>query len=149
MIGTLVLADRTFELRRFTLRENARAYPLACQLVAGGVIDRWLEAMERALAAVASAGRGEPASTASSAWMVSEEEMGQMADLVFMACRAADAELTREAFDELAISPRELIGAFFEARYCTGVWIRPEADEPAGEGDGEPAPFSPTSTSAE
>lgn len=152
-LGTITLGERTFELRLFTLRENARAYPLARQLVADGVVDRWIEAIDGAVASLQAIERGERLPGAPSAWVISEEEMGQMADLVFMACVAVDSALTRDEFDALPVSPRDLFDAFIQARYCTGAWLRPDpkevVDEPAGEGDGATAPLQPKSTSGE
>jgi hypothetical protein len=159
MIGTITLGERVFTLRRFTLRENARAYPLARQLVVDGVIDRWVEALQTVIDALAKEAAGERAGGAPGQWEVSEDEMGRMADFVFMACQASEPDLTREAFDALPVSPRDLFNAFFEARYCTGAWVRPDpaetaptddaGEKPEGEADGAPAPLQPTSTSDE
>lgn len=129
MTGEVSLGGRTFTLRPFTLRENVKAYPLAQRLTTDGLIDRWVEAK--------------------GLLVVTEEEMGALVDLAFLACLAADPDLTQEDFDALPVTPPELLEAFLQARYATGGWRRPDPKKPAkpaGEGKGEPAPRR-TSTS--
>ena len=66
-----------------------------------------------------------------------DEEMEHLAELAFLAASAADRTLKREVFDELPITPSQLLDAFFITRYQTGAWLAPEeAQAEPGEAQG-------------
>lgn len=122
----ITLGGRTFDVPPFVLRLNLKLYPLCRKLTNGEILERSVRA--------------------GGVLEASEEEMADLADLAFQACRAGDPELTREAFDELAITPPELLDAFFTARYQTGAWLPvPAGDAGEGEGQGEARPLNSTS----
>lgn len=120
----ITLGGRTFAVPALPLRANIKAYPLCVKLTNASLVDRAL------------ASRG--------VLDISEDELTDLAALAYLGAAAAEPGLSRDEFDALAITPLELLDAFFGLRYQTGAWVeRP----PAGEGEGEKSP--PTSTSTE
>lgn len=121
---TITLAGQPIEVPMLPLRLNMKAYPL-CQRY--NTKEFWERVKE-----------------AKGSLQCSEEEMADLAELAFIAAKAADPTLERDAFDGWAITPPELLDCFFHVRYQTGGWteLTPEqaaaleaSDEP-GEAQG-------------
>ncbi len=112
----VTLGGRTFDVPLFVLRHTIQIYPL-CQKL-GGVVARSV--------------LNEGVLTASA------EEMIDMADAVFLGCRAAEPALTRDEFDNLPVAPHELFEAFLIMRIQTGAWRQAssEGSDDAGEAPG-------------
>lgn len=124
---TISLGARTFAVPPLPFRVSMVVYPLCQKLTNAGLAERLLKAAV------------EP-------WGVSMEEMTDLGDIAFLSCRTADPELTREAFDELPITPAQLFDAFFALRVACGGWGRPaEGQEPKGEAKGPKRPRRSTS----
>ena len=116
----------TVETEMFSLRLNAKAYPLCLKLGSANLVARWV------------AGKGVIDAT--------EEEMGDLITLAYLSAKASDPSLTQEVFEDRHMSPGQLMDAFILARYQTGMWkpILPGEEAPP-EDQGEATP--PTSTS--
>ena len=112
---TITLGGATFAVPPLPLRINRIAYPICRRLTAAKLIDRAV-AIKGALDCTA-------------------EEMGDLADLAYLAASAADGSLTREVFDDMPVTPPELLDAFFATRYQTGAWVEAE---PSADADIEP-----------
>lgn len=121
------LGGRIFAVPPLPLRINRTVYPL-CRALSTGPDGAGMEAsfIGRVLAANGSI------------FAATDDELDKLADIAFGAANAADKSLTREEFDDLPITPVELLDAFFAIRPQTGVWIAPKASDEAGEqGQGE------------
>jgi hypothetical protein len=117
------LGGRTFDVPALPLRINKTAYPLCRKLSAGGPDGR-LSELTKSLD-------------------YSEEEMADLMELAFLAVTAADPTVDRAAFEELPVTPPELLDAFFVIRYQTGGWVpvtTAEGDDGAGEAKGATKP---------
>jgi len=99
---TITLGDREFAVPMFPLRVNRKAYPLCRKLTNGAIVEQ----------AVAAGG----------ALACTDEQMEDLASLCFMAANAADPLLSEEQFDELLITPPQMLDAFFTIRFQTGGW---------------------------
>lgn len=115
----ITLAGKVLEIPPLPLRVNMRAYPLCQKLTNEDFLKR------------IAAARG--------VLVCSEEEMTELAELAFLAANAAEPTLEREDFDSWAVTPPELLDAFFTIRYQTGGWIAaPVGSAAPGEGPDEP-----------
>lgn len=113
------LGGRTFDVPVLPLRVNRVVYPLCRALTIGedSFFSRVIAADGSVLA-------------------VTDEELETLATIAFGAAQAADKELTQEAFEDLPITPVQLLDAFFAIRIQTGVWTA--AKQTAGdESEGE------------
>lgn len=115
---TITLGGATFAVPPLPLRINRVAYPICRRLTTAQLIERCV-AIKGALDCT-------------------PEEMADVAELAFLAASAADKTLTREVFDDLPVTPPELLDAFFAIRYQTGAWVA-VADADAGNEPGEAA----------
>lgn len=115
----LMIGGATYAIPPMPLRLSRKAYPLCMKLTKAGIAQRYVAAFS---------GGG--------SFEVTEDEWSDLADVALLTCQSADAGLTREAFDELPITPAELLAAFFEARYATGGWVPSAPSDPGG----DPAP---------
>ena len=126
---TITLGGKSFAIPPLPLRINAAAYPLCRSLSNAGLIER--------------------AAQAGGALDCTEEEMGQLGDLAFLAVSASPLGPTRDGFDELPITPVELLDAFFAIRYQTGGWVQIKAAEDGDTaGEAKPARRPRKSTSS-
>lgn len=120
----MILAGRTYVVPRLSLKATMKVYPLCRKLTVNGLVDR--------------------CAAAGGVLDCSEEEMAEVAEIAFLCASAAEEGLTQEMFEALAISPPELLDAFFTARYQTGAWVAPEAKpeghDASGEAKGEASP---------
>ncbi len=98
----ITLAGKVFSVPMLRISINREAYPLCARLTSSGVLDR-----------IGSDGTIN----------LSGEDIDALADLAFWGTLAADGNLTREEFDEMPISPVELIDAFIVMRWQTGGWL--------------------------
>lgn len=103
----ITLGGRELSVPRLPHRLNRRAYPLCRDLIAGGLIDR--------------------CARPDTVLEVTDTEMTALADVAFLAAQAADPEMTQEAFEDMPITPLELLEAFFEIMVQTGGWSAPQA----------------------
>jgi hypothetical protein len=110
------------------IRLNKIAYPLCRKLHNSGFLDRIIE------------GKGQVD--------CSDEEMDILVEIAFTAVQAAAPQVTRDEFDNWAISPPELVDAYFVIRYQTGAWVAPEPEaevsEEAALGEAEEVETLPT-----
>jgi len=126
---TITAGERTFEVPRLPLRISRNVYPACQRLTNAGLVERLIRI-----------GDG---------FAVDEAEMADLVEIAFQCCQAADRDLTREAFDDLPVTPPQLFDAFFAARSACGGWKpipQGEGQEDQGEGEGA---MPPTSTSSE
>lgn len=115
----IVLAGSTLDVPALPLRLNMRAYPLCRKLTNDDFLQRIADAK--------------------GVLVCTEEEMADLAELAFLAAKAANPALEREAFDGWAVTPPELLDAFFVIRWQTGGWIpAPIASAAPQEGEEEP-----------
>jgi hypothetical protein len=120
---TITLGGREIDVPALPLRLNMQAYPLCRKLSNDGLLER------------VAAAKGAVDCTA--------DEMADLAELAFLAAKAADPALERDAFDEMPITPPELLDSFFSIRYQTGGWVATTPEEepdPAGEAPGADQP---------
>lgn len=122
----LALGDRIFHVPLLPLRQNRFVYPIVRELSAApndpeSFIGRLVAA------------EGSPEH-------VTTEELDQLAEAVFHAATAADPTLTRDEFEDLPITPAQLIDGFFVVRLQTGAWRTPEDDSSSTAAEGEGAP---------
>lgn len=116
---TITLAGQPIEVPMLPLRLNMTAYPLCRKLSEAFTPERIV--------------------AAKGVLDCTEEEMADLAELAFIGARAADPALDRAAFDEWAVTPPELLDAFFPLRYQTGGWIAPTPEQIAAmEGEQQP-----------
>jgi hypothetical protein len=85
------------------IRINRVVYPICRKLVMDDLLKRCIDAS------------GELVATS--------EELDQLIQIAFLAASAADSTVTQEQFDQLAITPPQLLDAFFILRYQTGAWV--------------------------
>jgi hypothetical protein len=116
------LGGQAFDVPALPLRLNMKAYPLCRKLGAAGLIER-----------IAASG-GQLDCTA--------DEMVDLVELTFLGVTAADPTVKRETFDELTVTPPELLDAFLVLRYQTGGWVPmpAEGEHGAGEAPGAKKP---------
>jgi hypothetical protein len=117
----IVLAGQKYSVAPLSLRVNREVYPICRRLSNAGLIDR----------AVASQGSLD----------CTPEEMGDLSDLVFLVIAAGGDTIERDKFDDLPITPPELLEAFIQIRYQTGAWLAPTAEN-QGDAPGEAAGVS-------
>jgi hypothetical protein len=123
----IVLGDRTFSVPPLPIRINRVVYPICRKLVMDDLLKRCIDA------------GGELVATS--------EELDQLIQIAFLAASAADSTVTQEQFDQLAITPPQLLDAFFLLRYQTGAWVEvPSASAPPLRGGraGEAGVTAPT-----
>lgn len=121
----MILGGRTFSVPPLPLGANMQAYPLLRKLHNAGLVERWL----------------------TTGGLPTEEDMQDLATVLFICAQAADPAITTADFLALPITPPEMFAGMLVARFQCGAWTPlPEGAEP-GEWTGEPKP--PTSTSAE
>lgn len=65
-----------------------------------------------------------------------DDELDSLIELAFLAVSAADKAMTRAMFDELPVTPPELLDVFFGVRYQTGAWLAAQAGAAPGEAPG-------------
>lgn len=122
------LGGRTFAVPRLPLQATIRAYPLCRKLRNSDVLGRFTEISP-----------GE----------FTEEDMRDLAEVAFICAQAADWSFPRAEFDQLSITPGELVDAFMlVAIFQTGGWFE-IAGAPDQSGEGEGAARPPKSTSTE
>lgn len=117
------LAGRTIEVPPLPIRINMEAYPLCRKLTNSGFVERVLEVLKA----------NAEGDTKSSVVELVADEMDGLVQLAFLASKAADPTLEREAFDQWPIAPAELLDAFWPIRYQTGGWTPPPPDQESGE----------------
>lgn len=115
----IVLGDRTFSVPPLPIKYNRVVYPICRDLVIDDLLERCKEAGNQIAA--------------------TEAEFDQMIELAFHAAQAADPTITRDDFDNLPITPIQLLNAFFQVRYQTGGWVELPQGESAPEGEAEGA----------
>lgn len=121
----LALGDRIFHVPLLPLRQNRIVYPIV-----------------RALAAAPNEPEsfiGRLVAAEGSPEHVTTDELDQLAEAVFHAATAADRTLTRDEFEDLPITPAQLIDGFFVVRLQTGAWKAPEDDSSSTAAEGEAA----------
>ena len=96
------LGGRIFSVPPLPLRFNREVYPRCAELTSAGLLDRMDEAGNIGLTA---------------------NDIDDIGEIAFWGASAADPTLTREAFDELPISPAELVDSFIVIRVQTGGWV--------------------------
>jgi hypothetical protein len=99
----IVLGDRTFSVPPLPIRINRVVYPICRKLVMDDLLKRCIDA------------GGELVATG--------EELDQLIQIAFLAASAADSTVTQEQFDQLAITPPQLLDAFFHPAlpdWCLG-----------------------------
>jgi len=124
----ITLADRTFSVPPLPLRINRVVYPICRELVMNDLLKRCIDAGGQLVA--------------------TDEELDQLIQISFLAATAADSTVTQEQFDQLAITPPQLLDAFFILRYQTGAWVEattasvstPAKEDVPGEAVGEAVP---------
>ena len=125
---TITLAGKAYAVPPLPLRANRVVYPLCRKLVQAQLIERCI--------------------AAGGTLDCDDDEFEALLTLVHRAAQAADPALSRDAFDELAVTPPELLDAFFSIRYQTGAWVpavvtpvdgNPDLDAAPGEAAGAPA----------
>lgn len=128
-VRPLTLGGRTFEVPRLPLEVTIVVYPICQRLTNAGLVQRLLD------------GEG--------GFSLTPEEIGDLTELAFQAARAADPELTTQAFLGMPVTPPELFAAFFVMRVQCGGWgVRGAAGAEDGDGAGEGEGLTPpTSTS--
>lgn len=104
----IVLADRTFAVPLLPLRYNRVIYPLCRDLSE-------IEGEDTFFARLESKG-GTPDA-------VRDNEWEKLTEIAFHAACAADKDMARDDFENMAITPPQLIDAFFIVRLQTGGWI--------------------------
>lgn len=122
---SIVLGTTTFVVPPLPIRYNRVVYPLCRDLSADAINEdeSFFARLQRA--------NGTPA-------LVTDDEWAKLEQISFQAACAADKAMTRETFDDLPITPPQLIDAFFKIRLQTGVWIEPTAtNADAGAPQGE------------
>ena len=100
----ITLADRAFSVPPLSIRYNREVYPLCVALTNAGLLDRLSD-------------QGVVNLTAG--------EIDQLAEIALQGALAADQMMTREAFDQMPVTPAELIDAFIIMRIQTGGWVMP------------------------
>jgi hypothetical protein len=128
---TINAGDWTFTVPRLPFRVSRVVYPICQRLTNAGLVERL--------------------ATAGASFEVTEAEVDDLAQIAFLACQAADPGLTRDAFDDLPITPPQLFDAFFSVRQACGGWRRlpaVEGQEPSGEASGDQSPTSTSTTSS-
>lgn len=135
----ITLGGRTFDVPSLPLRINRVVYPLIRALSMPDDNPEGSSFVARVLAANGSI------------FAVSDAEMDILIEIAWGGASAAEKTLSRGEFDDLPISPVELLDAFFIVRGQTGVWVKPPAreaagDEPEGEAQGAMSPRASTST---
>lgn len=124
----VTLGGRTFVVPPLPLRSTMVAYPICRKLTLANLLERCM--------------------AAGNVLDVDEGEMADVVELAFCCAQAAEPELSREEFEALPVSPPELLDAFLVARYQTGAWVPPTAQEgDLAPGEAEGAESPPTSTS--
>lgn len=118
---TIILAGEPRSVPALPLRLTVKAYPLCKKLANNGYAERYVDAVK-------SGGTIE----------VSDEELADLAEIAFYGASAADPSLTREAFDDLPVTPPELIDCYFPIRLQTGGWIA--SDPTASPEEGQEVP---------
>lgn len=122
----IALGGRIFNVPQLPLRQNRIVYPIVRTLSAAPTEPDSF--VSRLMAAGGSPDQ------------VTPEELDQLAEIAFHAASAADRALTREEFEDLPISPVQLVEAFFVVRLQTGGWLVPESDSAGAAAEGEAAP---------
>jgi hypothetical protein len=117
----IVLGGKTFAVPVLPLRHNRVIYPLCRDLSADP------DNAESFIGRLAASG-GSPDK-------VADDELDKLIQIAFHAAQAADKELSGAAFDELPITPPELLNAFFLIRLQTGAWLMADSTQIEG---GEP-----------
>lgn len=113
----IVLGDRTFAVPVLPLRHNRVIYPL-CRDLSADPEDK------ESFFARLSDRKGTPDA-------VRDDEWDKLIEIAFNGACAADSTLTRADFDNLPITPPQLLDAFFPIRFQTGAWRAPEEIEAA------------------
>lgn len=124
----IVLGDRTFSVPPLPIRINRVVYPICRQLVMDDLLKRCIDA--------------------NGGLVATSEELDQLIQIAFLAASAADSTVTQEQFDQLAITPPQLLDAFFILRYQTGAWVEAQitgalpasGEDVPGEAEGVTAP---------
>ncbi len=123
----ITLGTRTFDVPALPLRVCRVVYPLIRKLNNDGLIDRIL--------------------AANGSLDCTQEEFDDLVEIAFLMANAAEPVSNAE-FDEMPITPPQLVDTLFAARYQSGGWVQIQAgDEDSGEAQGAAQP--PQSTSGE
>lgn len=114
----IVLGDRTFAVPVLSIRHNRIIYPLCRDLSESEGDDTFFARL------IAKTGTPDA---------VRDDEWPKLEKIAFHAACAADKDMTQDAFDDMPITPPQLIDAFFVIRIQTGAWRSPEeiAADPA------------------
>ena len=64
---------------------------------------------------------------------LTDDEMDDLIKICFVACQAAEPNMTEEQFFDLAITPPQLYDAFFAIRKACGGWRAVEGQKMSGE----------------
>lgn len=103
----IVLGETTFAVPVLPIRHNRIVYPLCRDLSADGDDSFFARLVMK---------NGTPDA-------VRDDEWPKLIDIAFHAANAADKNLTREVFDEMPITPPQLVDALFVVRVQTGAWM--------------------------
>ena len=102
----IILAEQTYTVPPLVIQWNRTAYPICAALIAAGLFDRISEKGTLSLTG---------------------DDMDKLVELAFVGVQAAGADMSRETFDNLPISPGELFDAFLIMATQTGGWRFVEA----------------------
>lgn len=120
---TMTLAGTAYSVPPLPIRHNRVIFPICRKLTQDGLIDRCI--------------------AANGSLECTGEEFDQMIEIAFLCIVAGGATLSRDEFEQLPITPGELLDAFFIARYQTGAWVAlpdPEQEPAQGEAKGPARP---------
>ncbi len=120
------LGGRSFAVPALPLRANRVIYPLCRDLSAN--------------AADADSFIGRLAASNGAPDAVTDAELDKLIKIAYEAACAADPFMTLDQFEELPITPPELLNAFFAIRLQTGGWLLPESNSAGAAAEGEVAP---------
>jgi hypothetical protein len=108
------LGGRTFAVPVLPLRANRVIYPLCRDLSANA-------SAEDSFIGRLAASNGAPDA-------VTDAEFDKLIEIAYEAACAADPLMTLDQFEEMPITPPELLNAFFLIRLQTGGWVAPSND---------------------
>lgn len=108
------LGDNVYTVPRLPFKFSMKVYPICQRLSNAGMAERIVMPKEPLA--------------------LTDSEVDDLGALAFLLCSAAETNMTKEAFDEIPITPPQLFDAFFAARKACGGWrSRTEGQEPSGE----------------
>lgn len=117
----IALAGREYSVPPLPLRVNRDVYPICRQLHNDGLLER----MQKSGGVLD----------------CTPAEFEQLCHIVYLTIKLVDQDLTQQAFDDMPITPPELLDAYLVIRVLTGAWIEtPPQNAPLGEAKRARAP---------